>query len=474
MMISSSSDVYSDQYQSEYENLELVRQLDDNEKLKNGNVNNLEELLKKSRRLNNSKSIRLIDEKLENFSTRKRQSIENFNLSCNQLGLSNQFNWAQLPKNLRSLELSGNFLSSINEIEKGNNQLESLGLSFNELNQISNVFSLSIWPNLCLLDISYNTLSNLEETIESLKNLSKLRIVYLHGNPLSLLIDYRIYVVNSLEKLTTLDDITITAEERFRSRTYSINDRKDKNYALFQITFSTIENVPIPPINQNEWPLQIHRYKMSLDWFEEDDKKKDIEIPFDKMANFKRFLKSQLESSPAEHNTNIDLSPNTLNLTINSIIPFRDFLFHGTACRFIHQMTEYWSPDQLNQTNDEKKKSNSSKDKKNESPVKKKKIEDLSKLVTIKDPVETILAEFNVELRSFLDGDYQVYSQYKSPIEQSQQQQQQLTDSINQTKSNKRKDNEKNDSNKDKKSLSASKSNQDKTKGYIFFVFCFN
>ncbi|CAF4932422.1 unnamed protein product, partial [Rotaria sp. Silwood1] len=123
--------------------------------------------------------------------------------------------------------------------------------------------------------------------------------------------------------------------------------------------------------------------------------------------------------------------------------------------------TEYWSPDQLNQANDQKTKANSSKDKKNESPVKKKKIEDLSKLVTIKDPIETILAEFHVELRPFLDGDYQVYFQYKSPIEQSQQQ---LTDSINQTKSGKRKDGEKNDPSKDKKRSSASKSNQDKAK----------
>ncbi|CAF1253611.1 unnamed protein product [Rotaria sp. Silwood1] len=464
MMFSNSSDVYSDEYQNEYENVELVRQLDDNDKFKTDNINNLEELLKKSRRLNNSKTIRLIDEKLENLSNQKIQSIENLILSCNQIRISNQFNWTHLPKKLRSLDLSGNFLSSINGIEKENNQLESLTLSFNEINQISDVFSLEKWSNLCLLDISYNMLSNLKETVESLKNLSKLRILYLHGNPLSLLVDYRIYVVNSLEKLIILDDIRITAEERFRSRAYSIIDRKDKDYVLFQITFSTIENVPTPPINQNEWPLQVHRYKMRLDWFEEEEEDiKEIDIPFDKMSNFKRFKKSQFESSFAEHKPNIDLLPNTFNLTINNIIPFRDFLFHGTKCQFIHQMTEYWSPDQLNQANDQKTKANSSKDKKNESPVKKKKIEDLSKLVTIKDPIETILAEFHVELRPFLDGDYQVYFQYKSPIEQSQQQQQ-LTDSINQTKSGKRKDGEKNDPSKDKKRSSASKSNQDKTK----------
>ncbi|CAF0926198.1 unnamed protein product [Rotaria sordida] len=329
-MISNSNDVYSDEYQSKDENVELVRQLDDNDKFKTDNINNLEELLKKSRRLNNSITTRLIDEKLENLSNQKIQSIENLILSCNQIRISNQFNWTHLPKKLRSLDLSGNFLSSINEIEKENNQLESLALSFNEINQISDVFSIEKWSNLCLLDISYNMLRNLKETIESLKHLSKLRILYLHGNPLSLLVDYRIYVVNSLEKLIILDDIRITAEERFRSRTYSIIDRKDKDYALFQITFSSIENVPTPPINQNEWPLQIHRYKMRLDWFEEEEDIKEIDIPFDKMSNFKRFKKSQFESSSAEHKPNIDLSPNTFNLTINNVIPFRDFLFHGS------------------------------------------------------------------------------------------------------------------------------------------------
>ncbi|CAF1454602.1 unnamed protein product, partial [Rotaria sordida] len=119
--------------------------------------------------------------------------------------------------------------------------------------------------------------------------------------------------------------------------------------------------------------------------------------------------------------------------------------------------TEYWPPDQINQGNYQKTKPTSSKDKKSENPVKKKKIEDLSKLVRLKDPIETVLSEFNVQLRQFLDGDYQVNIEYKSPIEQQ-------IDSINQTKSIKEKDVDKNDSNKDKKQhRSPSKSNQDKT-----------
>jgi hypothetical protein len=50
--------------------------------------------------------------------------------------------------------------------------------------------------------------------------------------------------------------------------------------------------------------------------------------------------------------------------------------------------------------------------------MKKQKNEDSSKLVTRKDPIETILAEFNIELRHFLDEDYQVSFTFKSLLQQ--------------------------------------------------------
>lgn len=80
----------------------------------------------------------------------------------------------------------------------------------------------------------------------------------------------------------------------------------------------------------------------------------------------------------------------------------------------------------------------------------------------MKNPTETVLAEFNVDLRPFLDGDYQVLFNYKSILEQ------QIL-SLNQQetvpmKSGKQKDLDKNDSNKDKKRTSAVKLNQEKSK----------
>ena len=75
---------------------------------------------------------------------------------------------------------------------------------------------------------------------------------------------------------------------------------------------------------------------MRLDWF--NGQKQEIEIPFDKMSNFNRYDRSTIESSPSDYKPTIEFSPSIFNLTINELIPFRDFLFHGTTCQFIHQL----------------------------------------------------------------------------------------------------------------------------------------
>jgi len=77
---------------------------------------------------------------------------------------------------------------------------------------------------------------------------------------------------------------------------------------------------------------------MRINWFQ--GEKEDIQIPFDKMANFMRFNQTIIESSQSDYKPIIDFSPNYLDFSINTLIPFRDFLFHGTTCRFIHQLVK--------------------------------------------------------------------------------------------------------------------------------------
>ena len=126
-MISDSSEIYSDQSESNFVVLllkrmliseweivdeksvvELVRQLDENEKNVSEKVNHLEELLRKSGQLNSCRCVRLIDQQIENISTNKNQSIDKLILSCNKLGKRDPVHWSRLPNDLQvfSIDIS--------------------------------------------------------------------------------------------------------------------------------------------------------------------------------------------------------------------------------------------------------------------------------------------------------------------------------------------------------------------------------
>lgn len=69
-------------------------------------------------------------------------------------------------------------------------------------------------PNLVSLDLSFNSLTDLLELVSQLSTLQSLRILVLQGNPLALIPTYRGFLVDSLPKLSILDDIYIWPEER--------------------------------------------------------------------------------------------------------------------------------------------------------------------------------------------------------------------------------------------------------------------
>ena len=79
----------------------MVVQLNEIGKGKNDNENNLEELLRKSDQLNSSKSIRLIDQNLQEILLKKNSSIEKASFSCNRLGKSHSAIYKSLPKHLQ-------------------------------------------------------------------------------------------------------------------------------------------------------------------------------------------------------------------------------------------------------------------------------------------------------------------------------------------------------------------------------------
>ena len=165
--------------------------------------------------------------------------------------------------------------------------------------------------------------------------------------------DYRLYVIDRLRRLSMLDDTSISAEERFRSRNFSQSGTDRPSHARFSIAFGSIENLPCPSLNQvryvehfpisvsplltlqTQWPLQVHRYQMRFDWFqaEEASEKK----PLDKMASFHRYSSRELSCSYSDWKSVLDFSVQSLEISSGELIPFRDFLFEGMRCRLVQQ-----------------------------------------------------------------------------------------------------------------------------------------
>lgn len=69
-------------------------------------------------------------------------------------------------------------------------------------------------PNLVSLDLSFNSFTDLLGLVSQLSSLQKLRVLVLRGNPLALIPTYRGFLVDSLPKLSILDDIHIGPDER--------------------------------------------------------------------------------------------------------------------------------------------------------------------------------------------------------------------------------------------------------------------
>ena len=85
----------------ENETIELIKQLGENKKYSSENQFNLEELLIKSRQLNSLKSLRLIDQQIEDLPKKISSSIESVNLSGNLLNKNEKIQWKDLSKQIQ-------------------------------------------------------------------------------------------------------------------------------------------------------------------------------------------------------------------------------------------------------------------------------------------------------------------------------------------------------------------------------------
>ncbi|KAL8575236.1 hypothetical protein ACOMHN_042357 [Nucella lapillus] len=174
-------------------------------------------------------------------------------------------NSKHLPSSLQVLELCANEISDISALCVRPPLLLHLGLGYNSISFIDDYITGDYWPALLSLDLSSNNLTDLLDIVRKVSTLHKLRNLILLGNPLSLIPGYRGYTIDSLRKLSVLDDIRISADERHhfkglaRRREYILDEAK----VALEVTY--LKGVPLPdeikhPEDQPEYPIIERNY----------------------------------------------------------------------------------------------------------------------------------------------------------------------------------------------------------------------
>ncbi|XP_052246796.1 leucine-rich repeat-containing protein 43-like isoform X3 [Dreissena polymorpha] len=213
-----------------------------------------------------NKNVTEIDENLMRF-----KNLEELTLSCNLISRINSNN---LPDNLKVLEVCANQVSDLSALCEKPPRLIHLGLGYNKLNVLGDYLTAQYWPQLLSLDLSNNNLSDILDVVQKLSTLPKMRNLVLQGNPLSLIPGYRGYTVDCLRKLSVLDDIMISADERHYFKGLARRREHILDEAKVKLTVTYIKGLPMPeelknPEEQPEFPVIERKYFVQFMFLED-------------------------------------------------------------------------------------------------------------------------------------------------------------------------------------------------------------
>ncbi|KFZ63508.1 Leucine-rich repeat-containing protein 43, partial [Podiceps cristatus] len=174
------------------------------------------------------------------------QQLEELILSANQIS---RITSANLPQTLKVLELCCNAVADLQDLcAQPPPELQHLGLGYNRLCGPSQdkYLTADFWPNLISLDLSFNNFTDLLELVSQLSSLQKLRVLVLQGNPLALITTYRGFLVDSLPKLSVLNDIHIRPDERHQFHGLARQPELIRSEARVVVSVGEIKGVPDP------------------------------------------------------------------------------------------------------------------------------------------------------------------------------------------------------------------------------------
>ncbi|NWR90026.1 LRC43 protein, partial [Furnarius figulus] len=200
------------------------------------------------------KSLRMVDKGVEEVDegVLQFQQLEELILSANHIS---RITSANLPRTLKVLELCCNTVDDLQDLcSQPPPELQHLGLGHNSLCGPSQDKFLTedFWPNLISLDLSFNNLTDLLGLVSQLCTLQKLRILVLQGNPLALIPTYRGFLVDSLPKLSILDDIYIWPDERQQFQGLARQPELSRSEVRVVVSVGEMKGVPAPSAFQHQ------------------------------------------------------------------------------------------------------------------------------------------------------------------------------------------------------------------------------
>ncbi|NXC58845.1 LRC43 protein, partial [Aleadryas rufinucha] len=194
------------------------------------------------------KSLRILDKGVEEVDEGllQFQQLEELIVSANHIS---RVTSAHLPRTLKVLELCYNTVGDLQDLcTQPPPELQHLGLGYNQLCGPSQEKHLTVdfWPNLVSLDLSFNSLTDLLGLVSQLSTLQNLRILVLQGNPLALIPTYRGFLVDSLPKLSILDNIHIWPDERQRFHGLAGQPELIRSEARVVVSVGEMNGLPDP------------------------------------------------------------------------------------------------------------------------------------------------------------------------------------------------------------------------------------
>uniref|UniRef100_A0A8C3EWR0 Uncharacterized protein n=1 Tax=Corvus moneduloides TaxID=1196302 RepID=A0A8C3EWR0_CORMO len=239
------------------------------------------ELLRSSRVFQVVKSLRILDKGVSavDEGVLRFQQLEELILSANRIS---KVTSAHLPRALKVLELCCNAVHDLQDLcARPPPELQHLGLGYNRLCGPSQEkhFTVDFWPNLVSLDLSFNSLTDLQGLVSQLSTLQNLRILVLQGNPLALIPSYRGFLMDSLPKLSILDDIHIQPDERQQFHGLARQPGEPlplRNEGRVVVSIGEMKGLPNPKAFQqlkvgSEGPMITYSYRVTYEFAEREE-----------------------------------------------------------------------------------------------------------------------------------------------------------------------------------------------------------